>query len=120
MKQWAIGDWLVDGKSHYGDGLYERASVILDLEIRSLQEIKQITDKFEITERSVLVSFNHYKQVSSLKTLDKDKKGKLYRTTIHDMDKAQELLSKSEKEKLSVRNLREAWAKRGTMLEQNN
>ncbi len=22
-KQWAIGDWLVDGKRHYGDGLYQ-------------------------------------------------------------------------------------------------
>ena len=27
-KQWAIGDWLVDGKSHYGDGLYKRAAEI--------------------------------------------------------------------------------------------
>ena len=28
-KQWAIGDWLCDGKKHYGDGLYEKASKIL-------------------------------------------------------------------------------------------
>ena len=28
-KQWAIGDWLVDGKKHYGDRLYERAAGVL-------------------------------------------------------------------------------------------
>ena len=25
-RQWAIGDWLCDGKKHYGDGLYKRAT----------------------------------------------------------------------------------------------
>ena len=30
-KQWAIGDWLCDGKRHYGDGLYKRAAEITGL-----------------------------------------------------------------------------------------
>ncbi len=109
-KQWAIGDWLVDGKSHYGDGLYQEASRALGLEIRSLQELKQISDRFQITERTVNLPWSAHKEVAFIKTLATDKKGHLQRSDSHDMEKAQELLAKAEKEDWSVRDLRGAVA----------
>ena len=42
-KQWAIGDWLSDGKRHYGDGLYKEASEILGVDSRTLENLKQIS-----------------------------------------------------------------------------
>ena len=106
-KQWAIGDWLVDGKSHYGDGLYKTASVVLGTEIRSLQELKQIADRFQITERTVNLTWSHHKEVASLKKIDRaeDKEWQLSDET--DKEKISELLKKAEKEKLSVRALRD-------------
>ena len=40
-KQWAIGDWLVDGKRHYGDGLYKRAADITGLTEGTLRNLRQ-------------------------------------------------------------------------------
>ena len=37
-KQWAIGDWLVDGKRHYGDGLYKQAAEITGLDEGQLRK----------------------------------------------------------------------------------
>lgn len=87
-KQWAIGDWLRDGKHHYGDGLYEQASEILDLNIRTLQDFKQIADRFEITLRNVNLSYNHHREVASIKQIEENEKGKLFLSENHDMIKA--------------------------------
>lgn len=106
-KQWAIGDWLCDGKKHYGDGLYEKASEVLGIEKRTLENIKQISDKFEITRRHVNVSYSHYCETSSLKTIESTDKGKMQWSKDHDIEKAQEFLKRAEKENLSVRELRE-------------
>lgn len=75
-KQWAIGDWLVDGKRHYGDGLYEKAEKITGLDERTLEGLKQIANHFEITLRNVNLTWSHHKEVSSLKLIEtvKDKK----------------------------------------------
>lgn len=108
-KQWAIGDWLVDGKSHYGDGLYAEAAKATGLEERTLEGLKQVADRFQITLRNVNLLWSHHKEVTSIKTLA-DKNGKLARTDEHDMEKAQELLAKAQKEGLSVRELRAAVA----------
>ena len=76
-KQWAIGDWLKDGKKHYGDGLYKEAEKITGLEERYLQNLKQIADKFEITHRCVNLSWVHHREVSSIKAIEIDNKGRL-------------------------------------------
>ena len=51
-KQWAIGDWLVDGKSHYGDGLYEEASRITGLDEQTLRTYAMMADRFALLIRN--------------------------------------------------------------------
>lgn len=106
-KQWAIGDWLVDGKRHYGDKLYDRASNLLGYEVRTLQELKQISDNIRFTERSVNLSWNHHKQVVSIKRIDKDEKGKLVLSKDPDHEAMAMLLEKADKDGLSTRQLSE-------------
>lgn len=106
-KQWAIGDWLVDGKRHYGDGLYEEGEKILGIDHRTLEGFKQISSRFEITLRNVNLTWNHHKEVTSLKQIEKTN-GKLRLSDKSDQDKIQEFLAKAEKEHWSVRDLREA------------
>ncbi len=96
MAQWAIGDWLVDGKSHYGDGLYERAAGILNVEISSLRTIKSVTEKYEMLLRNNNLSWNHHKELSAIKKVSKSKSGKMSWGEDHDMGKAQELLARAE------------------------
>lgn len=91
MAQWAIGDWLVDGKSHYGDGLYERAADVLGVEKRTLENMKQIAETFTFTYRYVNVSHTHHYAVANIKKPVKDKKGRMSWGEEHDMGKAQEI-----------------------------
>ena len=107
VKQWAIGDWLCDGKSHYGDGLYEEAEKVLGVPVNTLWKLKNISDKFEICRRRQNLAYAHHVEVASLKQI-KEVRGKLGLTDIPDHEKMQEFLSKSEKETWSVRALREA------------
>lgn len=107
-KQWAIGDWLVDGKSHYGDGLYERAAGIVDYTPQVLNDFKSIADKFQISCRHEKLTFQHHKEVASLKKTHRPDTGKWKVSNEPDTDKMQEFLGKAEKEKLSVRELRDA------------
>lgn len=109
-KQWAIGDWLVDGKTHYGDGLYSEASKLLGIGENDLSRFKRISDLFEISRRRLNLSYSLYIEVASLKTIANDKKGRLHRTDIHDIEKAQELLSLAGKDGWSVRDIRNAVA----------
>jgi len=106
-KQWAIGDWLVDGKRHYGDGLYKQASEILGYSSQALNDFKSIAEKLEVSCRHEVLSFQHHKEVASLKLIVEDKdKLKLGNDT--DYDKIQEFLSIAEKDSLSVRDLRDS------------
>jgi len=105
-KQWAIGDWLVDGKTHYGDGLYERASKIIEYDKRTLEGFKYIAEKYEITLRNVNLSWQHHKEVSSIKKTHRPETGKWEISKEPDNDKIQEFLHKAEKENLSIRELR--------------
>lgn len=100
-KQWAIGDWLKDGKRHYGDGLYQEAEEIVGMDIRSLQELKQIADKFKITERSVNLSWSHHKEVVSIKKL-KEIKGKLILSDELVIDQSQLMKLKSIAERFEI------------------
>ena len=69
-KQWAIGDWLSDGKSHYGDGLYKKAAEILGIEEQSLRRSAMLANQFELLHRCNNLSWTHYLQVSSIKTIE--------------------------------------------------
>jgi N6-adenosine-specific RNA methylase IME4 len=106
-KTWAIGDWLVDGKKHYGDGLYKEAAKILELEEQTLRICKSLADTFPLLSRLNNLSFEHHRQVASIKRIEQDKKGKLELSDKPDTEKMQELLKKAEKDNLSVRDLRE-------------
>jgi hypothetical protein len=55
----------VDGKTHYGDRLYERASQILGYSPQALNDFKLLSERFEISWRHE-ISFQHHKEVASL------------------------------------------------------
>jgi len=75
-KQWAIGDWLKDGKKHYGDGLYKEAEVILGQGYQYLAQQKNLAELFEIIDRSINLSWKHHYEVASIKQIE-EIKGKL-------------------------------------------
>ena len=108
-KQWAIGDWLVDGKKHYGDGLYEEAERITGIDQGQLRKLKSISDNFELLRRSNNLTWSHHYEIASLKQIESNK-GKLRLSDKADHKKMQEFLTKGEKEKWSVRDLKEAVA----------
>lgn len=104
-KQWAIGDWLVDGKRHYGDRLYERAESVLGYHYQDLAKFKRIADLFGIKERSLNLTFGHHYEVASVKKIKANGNGTLSLTDEPDVAAMAKLLSQAEKEKLSTRQL---------------
>lgn len=106
-KQWAIGDWLADGKRHYGDGLYEKAAAILGVDEPSLRVYHSISGRFQLLLRNNNLTWNHHKETASLKKLAKNDDGKLAVSGDTDYEKIKDLLAKAEKEKLTVRELRD-------------
>lgn len=68
----------MDGKSHYGDGLYQEAEKVLGIDKRTAEDLKMISERFQITERSVNVTWSHHRQVASIKTIEEDENGKAY------------------------------------------
>lgn len=106
-KQWAIGDWLVDGKRHYGDGLYKRAAEITGLDETTLRKFKSLADHFELCARAHTLSWRHHYELASLKHIASDKQGRLYLSDEPDTDKIGELLAQAEKNEWTVVQLRE-------------
>ncbi len=106
-KQWAIGDWLCDGKQHYGDGLYKRAAEITGLTEGTLRDYLWVAGGFELSLRKDKLTYNHHKEVASLKEIHEDKKGKLFQSDEADQEKIAELLGKAEAKGWSVVQLRE-------------
>lgn len=113
-KQWAIGDWLVDGKRHYGDKVYERASKLLGYDYQNVAKFSRLSQLYEIKRRRLNLGFNHHYEAASIKQTEEiyddegNPTGKLKVSKDEpDMDKIQELLETAEKERLSVRDLRE-------------
>jgi len=51
VRQWAIGDWLADGKRHYGDGLYKKAAEIMGVDNNYLRQMKSLSERFELLNR---------------------------------------------------------------------
>jgi len=106
-KQWAIGDWLVDGKRHYGDGLYKQAENLLGIGYNELARFKRIAEQFEIRQRCLNLSYAHHYEVASLKRIEEKEDGTLELSEQTDTEKIQKFLSDAEKENISVRELRE-------------
>jgi N6-adenosine-specific RNA methylase IME4 len=106
-KQWAIGDWLVDGKSHYGDGLYKQAAEITGQSEGTLRQYASLSSQFELLARTNNLSYRHHYEVASIKTIVEGTDGKLYLSDEADTEKIAELLDEAEKKKWSVVQLRE-------------
>ena len=111
-KQWAIGDWLCDGKRHYGDNVYKEAEKILGIGYQYLSQQKNLSDLFEFIDQSINLSWRHDYEVASLKSIEivKDKKlkqGRRQWSKEPDKEKMQELLHLAEDNELSVRDFKE-------------
>lgn len=113
-RQWATGDWLMDGKSHYGDGLYEEAERLVGENQNYLRKLKSISDRFELCTRVHNVSHKHYVTVASIKKTE-EKDGKLQLSSEYDIEKQEDLLKEAAREiqradgktrKLTVKELR--------------
>lgn len=106
-KQWAIGDWLVDGKRHYGDGLYKEAAEVLGLEGQTLRVFSSISSTFELLTRINNLSWRHHREVASLKPIVTTPKGKAELGKQPDHVKMKWFLEKAEKKEWSTRELAE-------------
>lgn len=109
-KQWAIGDWLVDGKTHYGDGLYQEAGKIIGYDQNSLRHFRSMSRRFELCLRHHNLTWQHHKETAPIKRLE-EKDGKLRLSDKPDTKKIQELLELAEKKSWPVRELREVVGK---------
>jgi len=107
-KQWAIGDWLVDGKQHYGDGLYKRAAEITGLNAGTLRDYAWVSGEFELSLRKDKLTYNHHKEVASVKQISEDEDGKLFLSDEPDQEKIAAFLEEAEAKEWSVVALREA------------
>jgi hypothetical protein len=92
----------VDGKRHYGDGLYKRAAEITGLVEQTLRHHASMSDQFELLRRRNNLSFYHHCEVASLKQIAEGTDGKLHLSDEPDKDKIAELLGQAEKHKWSV------------------
>ena len=89
--KWAIGDWLLDGKRHYGDGLYKKASEIMGLEKNTLEQYKSLSERYKLCSRLQGLSFEHHRQTASIKKIDKPKDKDWKMSEESDTEKIQEL-----------------------------
>ena len=105
-KQWLIGDWLVDGKRHYGDGLYQRASEILGIAEKTLSNIKNIAESIALPLRRGNLSWSHHQTVAYVKSIDELSDGHLCLSSETDHEAIGQFLERAETESLSVRTLR--------------
>lgn len=105
-KQWAIGDWLRDGKRHYGDEVYKEAERILGIGYQQLSNLKNLSEMIKIILRNINLSWSHHWEIISLKKI-KEINGKLKLSKEPDKEKMQDFLNKAQKGNLSVRELRE-------------
>lgn len=106
-KQWMIGDWLVDGKRHYGDGLYQRAAGLLGYDEGTLRKCSSLAGQFELCRRRHNLTWGHHYEVASIKPIVEGADGKLKLGDEPDREKIAEMLKMAEKEGLSVAALRE-------------
>ena len=68
---------LIDGKRHYGDGLYKRAAEITGLAQNTLEIYKHVANQFEFLNRFKELTWKHHREAASIKQIAEDD-GKLY------------------------------------------
>lgn len=107
-RQWAIGDWLCDGKRHYGDGLYKRAAEITGLAEGTLWKFKSLSDLFELFRRRKNLAWAHHAEVASIHTTVENEDGTLEEGNEPDYEAIGRILKDAEKNNWSVVELREA------------
>jgi len=107
-RQWAIGDWLCDGKRHYGDGLYRRAAEITGLGSQALENYAWMARLFELSTRVENLGWSHHREVASIKQIAEDEDRKLYLSDEADQEKIAAFLEEAESGDWSVVQLREA------------
>ena len=105
-RQWAIGDWLCDGKQHYGDGLYERAAGITGLAEKTLRMFASLSSRFGLSRRLDNLGWNHHHEVVSLRLTVKGDSGKLSVSDEPDTEAMQLLLQQTAKKQWTVKELR--------------
>lgn len=112
-KQWAIGDWLVDGKKHYKDGIYKESLSIFGEEYKeqTLRLLKSISENIPLLKRFNKLKWSHHMEVASLKQTErvKDKKlpqGRMQWSDEPDHEKMQGFLKKAEENEWTVKELR--------------
>jgi hypothetical protein len=66
----------VDGKRHYGDGLYQEAEKIPGVPYNDLARFKRVSEQFEISRRQLNLTYSHHIEVASIKQIT-EVKGKL-------------------------------------------
>jgi len=106
-RQWAIGDWLVDGKQHHGDGLYKRAAEITGQSEGTLRQYAHLSSQFELLARTNNLSYRHHYEVASIKQIAEHEDGKLYLCDEPDRDKIAALLAEAENHGWNVVELRD-------------
>lgn len=105
-RQWAIGDWLNDGKRHYGDGLYKQAAELTGMQTNTLERYASLSNTMETFIRIKDLTWSHHQEVASLKLIATADDGKLYLSDEPDKEKMQELLAEAVKKGWSVVDLR--------------
>jgi len=86
---WWIGDWLRYGNARYGER-YSRATRITGYDRQTLMNYVYVTTRFEPSRRWESLSWSHHAELAALPEADQD-----------------ELLSRAEAERMSVRDVRE-------------
>lgn len=103
-KQWAIGDWLVDGKRHYGDGLYQKAAELLGMTEGTLRQYKSLADVIQLSIRIDNLTHAHHQVAQGIKHLVTVDGQLAYGDA--DYDKIAEFLADAEKNGWTVAELR--------------
>lgn len=66
--QWAIGDWINYGESHYGEK-YAQALDVTDVSLHTLQNYAWLAKSFDTSRRRENLSWSHHEAVSGIKDI---------------------------------------------------
>ena len=83
----------MDGKRHYGDGLYKQAAEITGLSSQTLMDFASIAGRFEFSLRHENLAYQHHKEAASIKQIATDDDGKLSLSDEPARDKIADLLA---------------------------
>ena len=85
-----------NGKQHYADGLYKRAAEVTGFNDGTLRQFASLSSQFELLCRHNTLSYQHHREVASIKLIAEDAKGKLSLSDEADRDKITDLLGEAE------------------------